>query len=143
MPGRRQTVTTSRRAIRVVAGVFTDGDRLLACRRAPLKTAAGQWEFPGGKIEPGESPEEALVRELLEELNVAVSVGPLIDRSTTRVGGLEIDLACYEVSALSEAPSTSTDHDELRWISVPELPGLAWATPDLPTVSALKRRAAQ
>lgn len=136
-------MTSSRRAIRVVAGVFTSGDQLLACRRAPGKNAAGQWEFPGGKIEPGESPEEALVRELLEELNVAVIVGPLIDRSTTRVGALEIDLACYEVTALAEAPSTSSDHDELRWISVPELPELAWATPDLPTVNVLKRREAQ
>lgn len=134
---------SARPAIRVVAGVFTSGDQLLACRRAPGKNAAGQWEFPGGKIEPGESPEEALVRELLEELNVAVIVGPLIDRSTTRVGALEIDLACYEVTALAEAPSTSSDHDELRWVSVPKLPELAWATPDLPTVNVLKRREAQ
>lgn len=136
-------MTSGRRTIRVVAGVFTSGDRVLACRRAPGKNAAGQWEFPGGKIEPGESREEALARELLEELNVAVTVGALIDRATTRVGALRIDLACYEVTALAEVPSTSSDHDELRWVTVPELAKLGWATPDLPTVNALERRAAQ
>lgn len=135
-------MTSAQEVIRVVAGVLTIGHQLLACRRAPGRTAAGQWEFPGGKIEPGESPEKALARELLEELGIAVKVGSLIDRSTTRVGALNIDLACYEVTALAELPSRSNDHDELRWVTVPELSELGWATPDLPTVNVLKHRGA-
>ncbi len=105
----------------VVAAIFTDGDRVLACRRAPGRADAGLWEFPGRKVELGESPEAALSREIREELGVDVVVGALVDRSTTVVGIREIDLSCYLVT-LTEvdaspvaAVATSTDHDELRW----------------------------
>jgi len=130
---------TSRRSIHVVAGVFASGERFLACRRAPGKSAAGQWEFPGGKVEPGEEPEAALARELHEELDVSVTVGRLIDRSTTSVGDVGIDLACYEVTSVTGQPSASLDHDLLSWVTTEEMKQLGWAKPDLPTVEALTR----
>lgn len=138
----REVGATVAQAIHVVAGGFSNQGSFLACIRAPGKNAAEQWEFSGSKIDPGESREESLVRKLLEELNVAVNVGPLIDRSTTQVGALEIDLTCFEVTALAGLQRTSSDHDELRWVTVPELLKLAWATPDLPAVNALKHRGA-
>ncbi|WP_298227014.1 (deoxy)nucleoside triphosphate pyrophosphohydrolase [Gryllotalpicola sp.] len=116
--------------VEVVAGVFLDGTRVLACRRAPHTTAAGKWEFPGGKVEPGESSQDALARELHEELGVAVAVGRLIVRETTGT----IDLAVYEVEPVDGFPTRSTDHDELLWIGLAVIGSLDWADPDRPAV---------
>lgn len=124
------------RRLEVVAAVFVRGGEVLACRRAPGKSAEGKWEFPGGKVDDDEGPEAALVREIKEELGLSISVGTLISRSVTEVGNNEIDLACYLVNS-AEAPSHSNDHDELRWVPVASLPALNWATPDLPAVAIL------
>lgn len=125
------------RRLEVVAAVFVRDGAVLSCRRAPGKSAAGMWEFPGGKVDDDDTtPEAALVREIQEELGIAISVGRLLDRTVTRVGSNDIDLACYFVSS-AELPVRSTDHDEMRWVPVPELPSLAWAAPDLPVVTIL------
>lgn len=122
--------------IEVVAAVFYRDGQVLACRRAPGKSTAGKWEFPGGKIDDGETPELALVREIREELGISISVNGLVDRSVTPVGDLDIDLACYLVSS-AEVPSHSTDHDELRWLPIDALASVDWAAPDLPAVAIL------
>lgn len=125
--------------IEVVAGVLTRADgAVLACRRAPGHSAAGQWEFPGGKVERDERPEVALARELHEELGIDVVVGERIERSATTVGGTDIDLATYRIQWLSDKPLASSDHDELRWLSPAELTDVPWAEPDLPTVRLLR-----
>ncbi|MFT4109997.1 (deoxy)nucleoside triphosphate pyrophosphohydrolase [Propionicimonas sp.] len=121
----------------VVAGVFIDGDWVLACRRRPGLTAAGRWEFPGGKREPGERPESALERELSEELGVEAEVGELLDHSTTMVDGTPISLACYFVRPLGVLPASSTDHDQLAWCIRDRLVWLDWALPDFPAVRRL------
>lgn len=124
----------------VVAAVVRDGDRVLACRRAPGKDAAGRWEFPGGKVEAGESPEAALAREIAEELGVRIHVGALLDRTVTaRAGGRAIDLACFDCRLDGDAPVASTDHDELRWLPVEGLGALDWAEADLAAVAVLIR----
>lgn len=123
--------------IEVVAAVFYRDGEVLACRRAPGKSAAGKWEFPGGKIDDDdETSELALVREIREELGISISVGALVDRTVTPVGDLDIDLACYRVSS-AEVPTHSTDHDELRWVPIDALSTLDWAAPDLPAVAVL------
>ncbi|WP_426515401.1 (deoxy)nucleoside triphosphate pyrophosphohydrolase [Diaminobutyricibacter sp. McL0618] len=125
------------RPVEVVAAVITSGMKVLACRRSMQKTASGLWEFPGGKVEAGESPESALVREVREELQVAIEVGQLIDRTVTVSAGVSIDLTCYHATLIGDPPKRSTDHDELRWMAVSDLPQLKWAEPDLPTVARL------
>ncbi|MFJ5870631.1 (deoxy)nucleoside triphosphate pyrophosphohydrolase [Dietzia kunjamensis] len=122
--------------IEVVAAVFFRDGEVLACRRAPGKSAEGKWEFPGGKIDHNETPEIALVREIREELGISISVDALVDRTVTPVGDLEIDLSCYLVSS-AEAPTRSSDHDELRWLPATSLTSLDWAAPDLPAVAII------
>lgn len=126
--------------VRVVGAVFERDGAFLACRRAEGKADAGLWEFPGGKVEANETPAEALSRELREELACPVQIGDLVDRSTTRVGERLIDLATYRVVPIGDLPNTSTDHDELRWVSRERLGSLVWARPDLPTVAVLGRQ---
>lgn len=88
------------RRIRVVAAVIRRGDRILVTRRADLVSRPGQWEFPGGKLEPGEEEPAALVREIGEELGCRVTVGPLALRHRHRYDEgpepHEVELAFYE-----------------------------------------------
>ena len=123
--------------MQVVAAVFTEGERVLACRRREHLQAGGRWEFPGGKLEEGETPDAALAREIAEELGVEIEVGDLLDSTTSIVDGVEITLSCYFVRVVSESPHFSTDHDELGWFDRRRLMWLNWAEPDLPAVRKL------
>jgi 8-oxo-dGTP diphosphatase len=102
--------------LRVVAAVVRRGDAILITRRPDRPGRPGQWEFPGGKVEPGESDADALRRELREELGCEVAVGPLLLRHVHRYPELEVELA-FHSCALPPAP-------ELRCIGVAEI---AWA----------------
>lgn len=126
-----------RRLIDVVAAVIERDNEILACRRRPEKAAGGKWEFPGGKLEPGETNEEALVREIQEELGVSVEVTSIFRTDDTIVGENVIRLICLFARLTGDAPTRSADHDELRWVARPDLPDLDWAAPDLPAVAQL------
>lgn len=122
----------------VVAAIIERQDgAVLVGRRAPGRTSAGLWEFPGGKVEPGEDSATALEREVFEELGTVVECGALLDRSTTAVGAIDVDLACFRASVVGTQPRVSTDHDELRWVRPQQLLELEWAAPDLPAVALL------
>lgn len=124
-------------AVRVVAAVFCKDGLVLACRRNADRAEGGRWEFPGGKIESGESPQQALRREILEELAVSIVVGDHLDTSTTIVDGRPIQLSCFLVERFSPDPVRSTDHDQLSWCAPESLPGLDFAEPDLAAVRLL------
>lgn len=129
----------------VVGAVFTrqpadTGEtEVLAFRRAPSKPHAGEWEFPGGKVEPGETCAQALCREITEELGIDIIVGEEIITSETAVDDRLIRLSCFFVSATDE-PRVSTDHDELRWLTLSNLNDVDWAEPDVPIVAELQNR---
>ena len=123
--------------LRVVGAVIIDRDRTLAARRAPGKSAAGLWEFPGGKIEQGESPQQALIRELREELGVEVEVGWLIGRGIGTAGHHELHLDCYWARLRGAPPTASTDHDALEWLPREQLAGREWAEPDVPILEEI------
>lgn len=123
--------------IHVVAAIITMDDKVLACRRAPHKTSGGQWEFPGGKVEVGEDAFQALGREILEELELVITPVRVFDKSTTRVGEIDITLECIVCEPVKQVNLTSLDHDLMDWIPLESLGALNWAKPDLPAVEKL------
>ncbi|WP_416445979.1 (deoxy)nucleoside triphosphate pyrophosphohydrolase [Leucobacter sp. HNU] len=137
MPDQEHTRTRDPDRLRVVAAIIVSAGEVLACRRNPERSAGGLWEFPGGKIELGESPQSALRREIHEELNTAIEVGDQVTIDVTIVEGRAIELTCFRAYLLSTRPSRSTDHDQLIWISPSELERLTWAAPDIPAVRVL------
>jgi 8-oxo-dGTP diphosphatase len=109
------------RELTVVAAVIHDRDgRVLLTRRPDDRHMGGLWEFPGGKVDPGESPTQALARELVEELDLAVEVGTPITFAVHEEPGLRILLLFYAATILSGTPR-SLDGQELAWVEVGEL----------------------
>ena len=128
--------------IRVVGAIVERDGAVFAARRNPDRSAGGLWEFPGGKVEVGESPEAALRRELQEELNVDVSVGVFVDQSLSDVGSVRIELSCYAAEFEGDDPVSSSDHDAMTWVPLTELSSLQWAPGDVPLLEGLPERLA-
>lgn len=123
--------------VHVVAAIFVKGGKVLACRRAPHKSSPGLWEFPGGKVEAGESASAALKREIKEEMGFECKALETYDVTVTRVGELLIKLETIMCSIDPDQTLSSTDHDEFRWLGVDELHRVRWAKPDQPAVEKL------
>ncbi len=117
----------------VGAAIVRDG-RLLACRRTRPPEAAGRWELPGGKVEPGESPASALVREITEELGVEVEVGDWLDGAAPIGDTHELRVAVCAVRSWTPYP---LEHDRLRWLRAGELDDVDWLEPDRPFLDQL------
>jgi 8-oxo-dGTP diphosphatase len=124
--------------LHVVAGVLLRDGRVLAARRGPGTGArAGLWEFPGGKVEPGETPEQALVRELREELSVEVTVDERLAESLHDYDDLSLRLVAY-LAHITKGEPQAGEHDALRWLKPDELPSLAWAPADVPFLPVIE-----
>ena len=119
----------------VGAALVRDG-RVLASRRTDPPRLAGLWEFPGGKVEPGETDEQALVRELREELGVEASVGNRLGPDLP-IGETAV-LRVYVCRIVTGEPML-VDHDEHRWLAADELDDVPWIEVDLPLLPDLRR----
>ena len=119
----------------VGAAILRDG-RVLAARRTTPPEAAGRWEFPGGKVEPGETPDHALVREIREELGCVVAVTGWLPGAAAIGTTHELTVALAVLHAGAPAP---VEHDEVRWLSVTELAEVDWLEPDRPFLGPLAR----
>ncbi|MBQ3892635.1 MAG: (deoxy)nucleoside triphosphate pyrophosphohydrolase [Desulfovibrio sp.] len=125
---------------KVMAGVLRQDGCVLIMRRAPFMSWAGSWEFPGGKLEQGESHEECLRRELEEELGIRATVGELLAENRHGYDFGEVLLSVYEVTSW-DGEITLTVHDDMRWVPIhalEEFPGLLPA--DVPIARALKEK---
>ena len=106
--------------IPVVTGLIRKGDKFLVGQRPVGHSLAGQWEFPGGKIEKNETPEQALARELMEELAIEADIGPIKLAGTHTYGETGIVILFYEVLFWKGEPK-AVHHMELRWVTADEL----------------------
>lgn len=124
----------------VVAALLEREGRILACRRRSDQDHAGKWEFPGGKVEPGEAPVDALRRELSEELRIEADIGPEIERYEFAYPGKNpILLVFYRVERWRGAMDGS-EFAETRWAAPAELPALDFLEGDVDFVRRLARR---
>ncbi len=124
--------------IDVVCGVLMDRDgRYLACRRPQGKHLGGLWEFPGGKVDPGESPASALVRELREELGIEVAVGAALEEVVWRYDHGVIRLLPYFCTMPDDQTPQAIEHEELLWCTHENFGILPWAEADLPVLDQI------
>ena len=123
--------------IRIIVGaaIIRDG-RVLACERCDPPEAAGRWEFPGGKVEPGESEVEALARECAEELGVRVRVGDRVGGDVPMADGRFV-LRVYAATLLHGDEPQVLEHAAMRWLGVDQLREVPWLPADAPIVAVL------
>ncbi len=119
----------------VIGAAVVRHGRVLSTRRTHPPGAAGRWEFPGGKVEPGERPADAIVREIREELGCEVAVTGMMSGTQPIKDGYTLQVALAEIVDGEPVPH---EHDALRWLGPEELDQVTWLGPDLPFLAELR-----
>ena len=122
--------------IRVVGAAIVQDGKVLCAKRGAGKTLAGAWEFPGGKIEPHETPQQALEREIQEELLCQVAIGQQVNTTSYTYDFGTVELTVFICHLLSGEPRR-TEHEEFRWVLPEDMPKLQWAPADHDAVTAI------
>lgn len=125
-----------RRTLNVVAAVILRDGRIFATQRG-YGDWKDWWEFPGGKVEPGEAPEDALRREIREELATEIEVGHLLTTVEYDYPQFHLSMHCHLCSIVGGQPSL-LEHEDARWLGVNELDSVKWLPADVEVIRALK-----
>ena len=123
--------------IEVVGAIIKDGDRYLVGQRAAHKSQGGLWEFMGGKIEPGETPEQALKRECLEELALEIENERIIDSVVHEYPEKTIRLTLIECNLKKGAVPQALEHQEIRWVTIDQMKDIDFCPADRELVRKL------
>lgn len=124
------------KTVRVVAAVIRDKDRIFATQRGYGEYKDG-WEFPGGKIEEGETPEQALKREIMEELDTEITVGELIDTIEYDYPNFHLSMDCFWCELVS-GDLTLKEHEAAKWLDKNTLDSVAWLPADITLIDKIK-----
>ena len=124
------------RSINVVAAIIHDGDSVFATQRGygPYKDG---WEFPGGKVEPGETPEQALAREIKEELDTEIAVGRKITQVEYDYPEYHISMGCY-LCTICSGHLTLKEHESAKWLKVEDIESVDWLPADREVVRLIQ-----
>ena len=122
--------------IHVVGAVIIENDKILCAQRGPAKSVPLKWEFPGGKIEAGETPQEALSREIKEEMQCIVEIGGQVEHTVYEYDFGIVHLTTYYCK-LVEGNPVLTEHVAMKWLAPNELKPLDWAPADIPAIEKL------
>ena len=125
------------KTVRVVAAVIRKDDKIFATQRGYGEFKDG-WEFPGGKIEEGETPEQALAREIKEELDTEIQVGKLIDTIEYDYPKFHLSMDCFWCEIMQGGLELK-EHEAARWLSKEELYGVDWLPADVGVVERIKK----
>ncbi|UKJ44363.1 (deoxy)nucleoside triphosphate pyrophosphohydrolase [Lysinibacillus sp. ACHW1.5] len=126
-----------KKTIHVVGAIIENEQQEIFCAlRNPQMVLANYWEFPGGKIEQGETPEQALYREILEEFNCLIQVGKLVAVTLHEYEQFSVHLETYKASIIKGTPQI-LEHAEARWVPRNQLLDLPFAPADLPSIQKL------
>ena len=131
---------TSRKTINVVAALIRDGKRVFATARG-YGNYKGWWEFPGGKVEPGESPEDALVREIREELDSEISVDEYISTIEHDYPEFHLSMRCYWCSLIS-GDLVLKEAEDAKWLDVETIDSVKWLPADITLIDEINKRMA-
>lgn len=120
----------AKKTIRVAAAIIVDGGRVFATQRG-YGERKDWWEFPGGKIEQGEQAEEALRREIKEELDINIEVGELVDIVEYDYPNFHLLMNCYQCSIANPSRIRLMEHEDARWLTKDELRSVNWLPADI------------
>jgi 8-oxo-dGTP diphosphatase len=126
-----------KKQINVVGAVIIKDGVVLCAQRGPNGSLGGMWEFPGGKIEPGESSRQALEREIIEELECQVKVGEEVTTTRHEYDFGVVTLTTFYCELIEGFP-VLTEHEEVRWLLPSELDSVTWAPADIPAVEIIQ-----
>lgn len=127
-----------KKQINVVGAVVVRDGTILSAQRSQSMSLPGMWEFPGGKIEAGETPQQALRREMQEELLCVVEIGEQVEATTHEYDFGIVTLTTFYATLVDGEPQL-TEHSEIRWIPAGRLDSVGWAPADIPAVNQIMR----